>query len=486
MNSCRIFSNYLYRMEAESHKKSIFNYATITRFFPTIGNTANSFIEAHSKIYGYPIFEITCLSSEKQYAIIRADWNVFFRCKEYHSISAYCTDDTSVQTFIVLNEQNLVSMKEIIPLFFETYVAQRYFFPASQHIKNRPVKKVSFEVGFQLLVQLSDLLLFTHQKKIVTYEADFLLELTNNFNRTIPSIIVEIIETNDDCSLEHELSRESLIECYNNRLITIIVNTMANQKEIDEIISNYSIIIRELAKELAITHGKTCNKKEFIKKIQENNIEKELIKMFVSQSTGDVTFRYFINEVIEFLGCTSKEHYNYFKELLDTPAFEKNIDWKIGNDSHIIITQTCFIRLCILSRTPRSEQIAIMCSKVYETAFHYAERLRIKKEQLVTKQSELSFCKEKSVDIPISKDEYIAPIITLEKTNIKCITEETSLDLVTKKIEKEIVHYTQSELSTKTMNELKDICRYKKYSGFSTKKTKYELIQWMLTKSSVG
>jgi hypothetical protein len=44
------------------------------------------------------------------------------------------------------------------------------------------------------------------------------------------------------------------------------------------------------------------------------------------------------------------------------------------------------------------------------------------------------------------------------------------------------VKFTKSDLTAKTINVLKDICRDKSLTGFSSQKTKSSLIDWMLTK----
>ena len=109
-----------------------------------------------------------------------------------------------------------MNLKDLKPKFFETYLAQRYIFPDNQDIIERPTKKFEFELGFHLFTLLSDLLVFKHQKNILNYQADFILELKNNFNGDIPSIVVEIDEDeHTSYTPENEQLRQSVIEAYN-------------------------------------------------------------------------------------------------------------------------------------------------------------------------------------------------------------------------------------------------------------------------------
>ena len=213
-------------------------YASVTANYPDVGQIKASMIGVHAKIYGYPIFEITSAHSscgEKRYGILRNDWKTVFKCEEHRMLPAYVKGDTCTNDYVLLNEENLLPMKDLKPRFFETYVAQRILFPDNQEITQKPTKKLEFEIGFQLLANLSDLLVFTHQKNILNYQADFLLELKNNFNSDIPSIVVEV---NEDAHVaytpENEKFRQSVVESFNNRMINIPIKRSATQKEIEK------------------------------------------------------------------------------------------------------------------------------------------------------------------------------------------------------------------------------------------------------------
>lgn len=377
------------------------NYASVTTICPDIGDIFGILIEAFSRVCKFSIFEITSISQSKKntYGILRTDWKTHFKCEEISSVFAYVRDDTSEHIYILLNEENLLHLKELKPKFFETYVAQRYIFPDNQDIIERPTKKFEFELGFQLFTLLSDLLVFKHQKNILNYQADFILELKNNFNGDIPSIVVEIDEDEHaSYTAENEKLRQSVIEAYNNRMIHISVKRTSTQQHIEEIAVKYSKIIRDLAKELTTDYSFEFDEEDFIRVLQDNTVEPNFIKMFFNNKTGDPKFRYYMSDVGDFLGYESTKNYERLKKFLTlSPHFEENVDWKLQkaasphaakqvgknlggaglNKKIIIMTRVCFNILCIVSRKPRSEQVGKFFAKVNDVALDYAQRLRV-------------------------------------------------------------------------------------------------------------
>ena len=397
--------------------ESVTKHAEYTTSFSSLSTTISpEYIQAHSKLYGYPIFEITCaLSTEKfGYGILLSDWENVFKCDGDDMKRAYIHGDTCQHLYVMLSKQNFAFLKDTKPTSFETYVAQRILFPDNQEIKDRPTKKIEFEVGFQLVQNLSDLLVFKHQKNILNYQADFLLELKNNFNSDIPSIVVEV---NEDAHVaytpENEKFRQSVVESFNNRMINIPIKRSATQKEIEKTTETFSKVIRDLAKELVIEYTLAFDPDDFIRVMEENNIEKTFIKMFFDNTTGDPKFRYYMDQVGEFLGYSNKDNYKKFREFLKTSHFEENIDWKLQtaagplkgrllttekpminlggsglNKKVIIMTRQCFNKLCIVSRKPRSQQVAMFFAKVYEAAIEYAQMLRSKSLTNISKLKE--------------------------------------------------------------------------------------------------
>jgi very-short-patch-repair endonuclease len=320
-------------MSDEFDIDSVTNYASLTTTCPNIGEISGIAIEAFSRVCKFSMFEITSISQckKKTYGILRTDWKTHFKCEEISSVFAYVRGDTSEHIYILLNEENLLHLKELKPKFFETYVAQRYIFPDNQDIIERPTKKFEFELGFQLFTLLSDLLVFKHQKNILNYQADFILELKNNFNGDIPSIVVEIDEDEHaSYTPENEKLRQSVIEAYNNRMIHISVKRTSTQQDIEEISVKYSKIIRNLAKELTTDYSFEFDEEDFIRILQDNTVEPNFIKMFFDNKTGDPKFRYYMSDVGDFLGYESTRNYERLKKFLTlSPRFEEDVDWKV-------------------------------------------------------------------------------------------------------------------------------------------------------------
>jgi hypothetical protein len=96
---------------------------------------------------------------------------------------------------------------------------------------------------------------------------------------------------------------------------------------------------------------------------------------------------------------------------------------------------------------------------------------------------------------PMDIDTKISlPVKPLVKSSVRPVDIDTKISLpaksvikspikpVTKTISTSDVKLTKLELSAKTINALKDICREKNLAGFSSHKTKSSLIDWMLSK----
>ena len=437
------------------------NYASLTTICPDIGEIFGIVIEAFSRVCKFSIFEITSIShsKKKSYGILRTDWKTHFKCEEISSVFAYVKGDTSEHIYVLLNEENLLHLKDLKPKFFETYVAQRYIFPDNQDIAERPIKKFEFELGFQLFTLLSDLLVFKHQKNILNYQADFILELKNNFNGDIPSIVVEIDEDGHaSYTPENEKLRQSVIEAYNNRMIHISVKRASTQQDIEEIAVKYSKIIRDLAKELTTDYSFEFDEEDFIRILQDNTVEPNFIKMFFDNKTGDPKFRYYMSDVGDFLGYSNAKNYEQLRKFLtSSPHFEENVDWKVqkvtsmykytqtswctkkqnsqdpnknahngkepgikgnGGDNKklIIMTRACFNKLCFLSRKPKSVQLAILIANHSNIALDYAQRLRVNAITNIGKLKENKEDAKKRMDFLVEQ--------RVDKTKITQISKE--------------------------------------------------------------
>ena len=268
-----------------------------------------------------------------------------------------------------------------------------------------PRKRLEFEIGYQLINRLSDIVVFKHQENIMNYHADFLLELKNNHNRDIPSIVIEIDEDrHDDRDPEMEKFRQNVIEYFNNRFIRIPVKRNASQEEINKIVNDSVNRIRDLSTELILEYTLDINEDDFIKQVEDHNIDKAFIKKFLNGNSGDKVFKYTHQEIGEFLGYPKTDNYHCLRMAIKGTArnpsvFVEGIDWKVacnlsckqlskksgneGNGGHnvltYLITRTTFNRLCINAhRKPRAKQVAHFFAVVYEVAVSYVQRLRAK------------------------------------------------------------------------------------------------------------
>jgi hypothetical protein len=305
---------------------------------------------------------------------------------------------------------------------------------------------------------------FKHQKNILNYQADFLLELKNNFNGDIPSIVCEIDEDGHaSYTPEKEKFRQSVIEAFNNRIIHIPVKRTSTQKQIEEIAIKYEKIIRDLAKELTIEYGFEFDEQNFISILQDNTVEPAFIKMFFDNKTGDKKFRYYMSDVGDFLEYDKKNNYQRLRTFLtSSPHFAEDVDWKVqkvapphavgqlstekksgneGNGGHnkkvIIMSRVCFNTLCIVSRKPRSEEVGKFFAKVHDVALDYAQRLRVKAitnirnikvneedakkrmdEQVIQRvdKSNLTKLKQENKELQEKLDSEVAKTVELETT----------------------------------------------------------------------
>jgi hypothetical protein len=130
------------------------------------------------------------------------------------------------------------------------------------------------------------------------------------------------------------------------------------------------------------------------------------------------------------------------RKFLNSSHFEENIDWKVqkvapvyrqeqlstekksgneGNGGHnkkiIIMTRACFNKLCILSRKPRSVQVAMMFAAVYEAALDYAQGLRSKMITNVGKLKENKEAAKKRMDDQVEQRKKMLDVTKLTKEN---------------------------------------------------------------------
>ena len=474
-------------------------------------------ITLHSKSCGYPLFRITDKITNEEYSlgIIMEDWKTYFNIPIEDIKLCQLSEQKESHFYACLTKEVLEDLVKIKSTYIETYVAQRMIF--GDEVPT-PRKRLEFEIGYQLISKLSDLLVFKHQENILNYQADFLVELKNNLNRDIPSIIIEIDEDgHNDRVPAMEQFRQNVIEYFNNRFIRIPVNRNASQEEINKIVIETERRIRDLSKELILEYTVDVDEDDFIKQLEDHNIDKDFIKKFLNGDSGDKVFKYTHQEIGEFLGYTKGTN-NYerlkhtIKGTVNNPSvFVEGIDWKVaptlmleqlstkksgteGNGGHnkvtYLITRTTFNRICINAQNkPKAKQIAHYFAVVYEVAVAYAQRLRAKNinsnmnttekhqqvkeriNELVTQKvkktnvykmtTELEEMKNKLEEMTRERDDY------KEQT----ISQQISLNDLRKKLD------TLHQLDSEKTHELEKLNKlYKKKDGISNLEKAIEYI----------
>lgn len=363
-----------------------------------IGDTSTSSIINYSKIQGFPLYRLeNKLTNNISYGIILQDWRTYFRILQESTRMANMRDSNEAYPFVELSDDTLSYLKQHKSEYIETYMAQRTIFPDDDRFFKETRKNIEYEFVFQLATRISDLLVFSHQKNILNFHTDVLLEIKNNMNREIPSIVLEVNEDgHQGYSNESEQFRQNVIEAFNNRYFKVDIPRKASLVEIEELVKNIEIKLRNLSKELIIDYSTEINEEDFIKKLEGLNIDKIFIKKFLSNNTGDTVFRYTHEEVGEFLGYSNKENFREFtKSFVNSPSFIDGVDYKsllgarapskkTGNDAKgghnkktYLLTRSTFNRICINAyRKPRAHQCAHYFAQVYEAAMQYVQQLR--------------------------------------------------------------------------------------------------------------
>jgi chromosome segregation ATPase len=132
----------------------------------------------------------------------------------------------------------------------------------------------------------------------------------------------------------------------------------------------------------------------------------------------------------------------YTSELLSTEKPEINLGGSGLNKKVIIMTRQCFNKLCILSRKPRSQQVAMFFAKVYEAAIEYAQMLRSKSLMNVSKLKENKEDAKKRIDDLVKQ--------RVNKTN------EAKLEKDIKELHKSLDYKTAKILELETTVEERD------------------------------
>jgi hypothetical protein len=354
-------------------------------------------IIAHSKTFGYPLYMLKDFDTKDNYSIgmLRTDWNTYISIKSFNDIkTAFLYENDKLilgdsYDFCCLTDTIIEKIKEYENNNFSTFIFQKFLSPDK---KFNVTKKFEFEIGYYLISELNNLVVFKHQENIMNYHADFLLELKNNLNRDIPTIVVvEIQEDNHkNYDKENEKFRKKVVEAFGNRIVSIPVNRNSSDKEIKNIANKFAKQIKELCKDLIVEYSPEIKDDDFIHLIEEHNIEKNFIQLFFKKSENTNTiYKYSHQEVGEFLGFSNLENYREFRNLI-TKNFIDGKDYIISdeifkttkhggrNKKIYLLSRKTFISICFISTKPRAKQAAENIVSVNDIMIDYIQKLRAK------------------------------------------------------------------------------------------------------------
>jgi hypothetical protein len=364
-------------------------------------------IKQHAKVFGYPLYAIKDFDTKEFYAIgiLDNDWkaNVSLKMKDA-KLSLYIDNDVNGNQMIDSDNNYIFSCltdkviesiinDDISNLTFNGYVFKRFL----SNIIPDVTKKIEYNFGFNLIKMLNDIVVFKHQSNIMNYKADFLLELKNNFDKNIPSIVVEINEDGHKTySKENENFRKDVIKSFGNRIITIDVKRNLKESEVEKLIIQTEKQIRQLCRDLIIEYSPEIRDEDFIHVVEEHNIEKSFIKLFLKnndEAQNNKVFKYTHQEIGDFLGYSNYENYRKFVRETITTNFIENKDFIVETRSAIegraklhggqnkktyLLSRRTFNMICIRSAKPRAKQCAEYFATVYDIALDYVQRLRAK------------------------------------------------------------------------------------------------------------
>jgi hypothetical protein len=262
------------------------------------------------------VYRITNKLTDEEYSfgIIDADWKTFFKTPIQDAKLCQLSYQDESYFYVCLTQESLKGLKNTKSTKIETYVAQRMI--CGDDIET-PAKKLEFEIGYQLINRLSDIVVFKHQDNIINFHADFLLELKNNLNRDTPSIVLEIDEDGHKDRLpEMEKFRQNVIEYFNNRFIRISIDRKSSQEDINKIVIDTERRIRDLSKELILEYTIDIDENDYIKQLEDHNIDNAFIAKFLNGESNDKVFKYTHQEVADFLGYSIEKNCEEFAKII--------------------------------------------------------------------------------------------------------------------------------------------------------------------------
>ena len=174
------------------NKNMSFDADSATHIAHYMGSVPDTGLSQHSKCCGYPVYKITNKLTEKEYSlgILVSDWKTFIQTPAEDLKLCQLSGQDESHFYACLTPSVIKNLKVYKASKIETYVAQRMI--CGDDVKT-PTKKLEFEIGYQLMSRLSNIMVFKHQENILNFHADFLIELKNNLNRDIPSICLKWI-----------------------------------------------------------------------------------------------------------------------------------------------------------------------------------------------------------------------------------------------------------------------------------------------------
>lgn len=253
---------------AQLHKK-LAHYKACIYSSPTEETEYNGInpndILNHSNMIGYPLFRLTELRGDNMYyGMAQNDFiKVFGEDLIEDSCIGLIEGDEYAHTYILMSKTTLETIRQIRNIF-DIYVFQRIVFPEDKSVRNNPTKKIEYDVCYQLICGLSDILVFKHQKNILGYRADLLLELKSASFDNIPGIVVEIDEdSHKTYEKGQEDARKTVLEHFVNRVIKIPVKRSSTSAAIQRSVQIYITQIRNLFTDLIYEYTSEITEEQF-------------------------------------------------------------------------------------------------------------------------------------------------------------------------------------------------------------------------------
>jgi hypothetical protein len=359
----------------------------------------NTNLSIHAKLIGYSLY---CLedkdTNNMYYGMLYDDFINYFNKDNIETSGVGLIDgDDEAYMYIMFCSatiDNFTSMFLNNTNNFELYIFQRILFPNNDDIKSKPTKQLEYDICFQLIMKLNDILIFKHQTNILGYFADLMFEIKSNTFNNIPTICIEIDEDNHiDRDPEQEHARQAVLEYFVNKVIRIPVKRNASNTDITDIVDKYAEQIRNLFADLVYEHTAEITEEQFINTIDKYNTDKDFISYFFNNERTH-------NTIGDYLGYRAgnrnyAELRNLIKKKLKidfdyetccrvdpVAGLTNNSNRNLGGagQNRIIykLTRIGFYKLCIESSKPKAKRCLLCFVNVYSLTLEYTTQLRAK------------------------------------------------------------------------------------------------------------